>query len=212
MTIHRIGSLGLGALLAIAVAGPARSLYAGSVTYEILVDTSGLVPGPGGFVDIQLSPSTVPSSATVTASVFGANPIGDVGAVTFTNGTAAGDLSTPAGVTMNNSQAGNEQEQNFTVSSFFDVFVTLSGSEIGPGATGPFTGTVFNFSLFDSGSGSLQATLTVNPNGGLVDGTIGITTSGLEVIVTTPVPEPSSIVLLCLGLGAVVAIGRQRSR
>ena len=46
----------------------------------------------------------------------------------YAHGTASGDLTTPGGVVENNSQfTYNDLNQNFTVGSFFDVFVTLSG-------------------------------------------------------------------------------------
>jgi hypothetical protein len=208
MNLRQMIPLGLATLLGVAGAGYSNPAHAGTLTYEILANTSGLLAG-AGLIDIQLNPSAVPSSATVTAQVFGANPIGDVGTVTFTAGTAAGDLSKSAGVTMNNSMLTNEQTQNFTVTSFFDVFVQLSGTEIGPGATGSFTGTVFTLNIYDSKFDSVGATLTVNPKQGIVDGTVGISTTGPQVSVNA-VPEPSGIVMMGLGLGALVAIARRR--
>jgi hypothetical protein len=123
-------------------------------------------------------------------------------------------LTTPGGVTTNNTTATNELSQDFAVNPFFDVFVTLSGPEIGPGAVGPWSGSVFNLSIFDWAGDMESATLTVNPNvdtngNPIVDGTIGIMTSGSQVQVLS-VPEPSSAILLALGLGAIVAGARLR--
>jgi PEP-CTERM motif len=192
---------------------------AGSVTFEILADTSGLTPGPGGLIDISLNPAFPPGSASVSASVFDPTTDGTLGAATPISGTATGDLTTPGGVSANNTQSANELTQNVTVGSFFDVFVTLSGSEVGPGAVGPFSGTVFSLIVFDSGTGHVAVQLTVNPNVGangnpIIDGTVGIMTSGPQVMVNqqSSVPEPSSVSLLSLGLGAVVVISRRRKR
>jgi len=117
---------------------------------------------------------------------------------------------------MNNSMLTNELTQDFSVHSFFDVFVDIQGSEIGPGATGPWTGTEISITIYDSGAGSEGASFLVNPNidangNPIIDGTVGTSSSnGVLVIPATSVPEPSSIGLL--GLGAVVAGGVLRRR
>jgi PEP-CTERM motif len=221
MSPRKIVTLGLAMLLAAAGAGLSTPAQAGSVTYEIKADTSGLIPGAGGLLDISLNPS-YPAGPPPSVSVDVFNPItdGTLGAANPISGTAAGDLTTPGGVTANNTMAMNELTQAFTVGSFFDVFVTLSGPEVGPGAVGPFSGTVFSFSLFDSGTGMEGAMLTVNPNVGpngmpIIDGTVGIATTGPQVVVVlvpNSVPEPSSVVLMGLGIGAIVAIGRSRRK
>jgi hypothetical protein len=209
MSIRRTIPMALAAIFALA--GFSDRAQAGSLSYEIVFNTSGFVQAPGGFVDIQLSPS-MPSAApaSVSASIYSPITDGNLGGVSFTNGTAAGDLTT-VGVTMDNTQPGNELTQDFSVGSFFDVFVTLSGSEICPGANGTFSGTVFQVAVGDSGTSTSTAMLTVNPNGGMVDGTVGISTMGpIIVIPLSSVPEPSSVVML--GLGAVAVIGRFRRR
>ncbi len=207
-------------LLAVAGAAIASPAHAGSITYEIIADTSALVPGPGGYVEISVNPTIAQSPATVSVQVF--NPItdGTLGVANTVSGTATGDLTTPVGVTADNSATMNELMQSFSVASFFDVFVTLSGPEIGPGATGPWSGTMFSLSIFDSqiGSVAIGAGLTVNPdvdpNGNpIVDGTVTSSTTGPEVqVIQLSIPEPSSFVLMSLGAGAVVAVGRRRVR
>jgi hypothetical protein len=216
MSLRRLATPALAVLLVAAVAvspGPAR---AGSLTFEIQFDNTkdGLTLGPGGELDIQLNPNMKPASPTVTANFFGPNPIADVGAIDPGNTTGSyGDLSKPGGVTMSNALALNEQAQFFTVTSFFDVFVTLSGPEIGQGATGPFTGTVLTFTLYDAAGKPAAATLVVNPNvdshgNPIVDGTVKYQVQPTGVLVTL-VPEPSGGLLL--GLGAV-AVGAWRCR
>ncbi len=155
MSTRQIASRGLAVLLAVAGAAIASPADAGSVSYEILVDTSGLSQGSGGYIDISLNPTIAQSPATVAVQVF--NPItdGTLGVANTVNGTATGDLTTPMGVTADNTATMNELTQSFSVSSFFDVFVTLSGPEIGTGATGPWSGTMFNLSIFDSQVGAV---------------------------------------------------------
>jgi hypothetical protein len=219
MTNRKFASLMLFTLAA--VPWLSKPASAGSMTYEVIVSTSGLIPGPGGLIDMQLSPAYPPGSPSVSALVF--NPLTD-GTISSAasgsdpaQGTAAGDLTTPGGVTMNNT-AFSEIGQDFSVGSFFDVFVTLSGTEIGSGAVGPFSGTVFGLTVFDSGNGMESVTFTVNPNidaqgNPIIDGTISFTTSdGNVTVIAQSVPEPSSVALLGLGLGTIVAASRHRTR
>ena len=226
---RQIASLGVAALLAVAVTGISGKANAGSVTYEIKYDTSVLVPGAGGLIDFYLDATnptasqTPPTPASVSVRAYNPSTDGILSSTIPVSGNAMGDLTTPAGVTTDNSTAPNELQQRFSVASFFDVFVTLSGSEIGPGASGNWSGTVFTLSVFDSQpSGNyLYAQFSVNPNvdqngNPIVDGTVGTATSGVLLpngqnavqIIQLAVPEPSSVVLLSLGMGAVIAIGR----
>ena len=169
------------------------------MTFEILVNTSGLAQGPGGLIDMQLSPAYPPGSPSVSALVFNPTTDGTISSGASLSdpatGTAAGDLTTPAGVSMNNT-AFSEIGQDFTVASFFDVFVTISGTEIGPGAVGPFSGTVISLTVFDSGSGMESTTFTVNPNidgngNPIIDGTIGYSTSDGNVTVIAQSQSPN---------------------
>ena len=142
---------------------------------------------------------------------FGVITDGTLGSVVMETGTAAGTL--PGAVTMNNTGASppNELLQNFTVHSFFDIFVTISGPEVGPGSS-VFSGTTFSVLVGDSGGLFTGATGYVNPNfPPTIDGTVSFL-PGTGVVVTQVVPEPSSVVLMGLGLAGIVAVGRWRSK
>ena len=215
MSLRRNFSFALATLLTVAGAGLFNPAQAGSLSYEIIFDTTSLTSGAGGLVDMTLSPATAPASPSVSVLIDHYTSDGTVfpgGVLGTPAGTASGDLTTSGGVTMDNTVY-SELTQNFTVASFFDVFVTLSGSEVGAGASGTFSGTAFTFTIFDSGTGSLAQTFLINPTG-IVDGTISYPpTPGITVIPqTSTIPEPSSVVLLGLGLGAFAVAGRFRNR
>jgi hypothetical protein len=212
-------------LLASAAVGVNNSARAGSVSFEISADTNGMVSGPGGLIDLQLNPASSPPAAAVSATVYGVTTDGSVDSVASTTGSASGDLTTMAGAALGNSESYNDFQQNFTVGTFFDVFVTFSGPEIGTGASGPWSGTVFTLTLFDSVLvnpqlyDSLMATFTINPNvdgngNPIVDGTVGVSATGDGAFTVNQlgVPEPCGIVLLGLGVGAVTLAGGVRKR
>ncbi|MGP0062661.1 MAG: hypothetical protein ACLQGP_03530 [Isosphaeraceae bacterium] len=231
MSFRRIFSIALAA--SIAAAGSSDPACAGSLTYEIVADTSGLVSGPGGLIQVSLNPAYPPGSPSVSMQVFGVSTDGTLGPVSYSTGTT-GDLTMSGGVTADNTQYA-ELDQEFAIApgdfpahSFFDVFVTLSGSEIGPGATGPVSGTVFSLNIYDSNVNDLPigVSFTVNPNvdasgNPIVDGTVSWTTTVGGLMAPAPitvisqggaVPEPSGAVLLGLGLGAIALAGPFRNR
>jgi hypothetical protein len=218
MSFRRIVPFALAALLTGTGAGLLSVARAGSLTYEILADTtladSGLSPGPGGVIQVTLGPASPPGPLSVSAMVFNAATDGALQNSLYepTTGTASGGLGplSPGVITANNTVY-SELDQNFTVGSFFDVFVTLSGTEIGPGATGAFSGTAFNLNIYDSNFNEIGVTFLVNPNG-YVDGTVlPVATGPITVIPQAgAVPEPTGFVLLGLGLGAIAAASRVR--
>jgi hypothetical protein len=236
MSLRRIFSIALATSLA-AGAGSFDPARAGSLTYEIIADTSyvdsGLVSGPGGLIQVSLNPAYAPGSPSVSMQVFGVTTDGTLGPVSYSMGTT-GDLTMSGGVTANNTQY-SELDQDFSIvsgafpaHSFFDVFVTLSGSEIGPGAIGPVSGTVFSLNIYDSNVNdpSIGISFTVNPNvdsngNPIADGTVTWYTTVGGIMAPAPigviqqggtVPEPSSVVPLGLGLGAIVLAGQFRNR
>ena len=215
MTARGFFAKGLAISIALCGIGHPGLAHAGSVTYEILADTSGLTQGPAGSIFILLTPDFPQSPASVSVALFHPITDGTLGGATPIIGTAAGDLTSPGGVTADNSAEVNELAQDLSVGSFFDVFVTLSGHEVGPGATGPWSGTELGLTLSDASGQGVGVTLIVNPNtdslgNPIVDGTVGIVTTGPVQVSLVSVPEPSGIVMVGLGLGTIAGIGRLR--
>ncbi len=208
MSTRRVVLFALATLLAVTGAGLLSPAQAGSLTYEIVADTtladSGLNPGSGAAIQVTLSAATPPSPASLSVDVFNVSTDGTLGSVFYSTGTAAGDLTTS--VTADNTVY-SELDQNFTIAlgtfpahSYFDVFVTLSGSEIGSGFS-TFTGTAFSLNIYDNSVTEIGVTGLVS------DGTVAWSTSTTTPSGTVPsapiyvypqtatVPEPSALIL-----------------
>src|SRR6185312_737058 len=92
--------LGLLAMLLVVVgAGLVGPAHAGSLSFEIMADTSGMVQGAGGLIDISLNPAFAQSPATVSVMVFGPITDGVLAAPTPISGSVTGDLTLPGGGT-----------------------------------------------------------------------------------------------------------------
>ena len=221
MKCYRMGMrLALAGALALASIGLASPARAGSVCYLVTADTTGL-SGTSGFLEVQMNASAAPLSASVTATISEVSTNGTLGSTTInTTGVTGSFSSTPA--VMDNTTFGDLQ-QNFTYGTTLSFEITLSGSEINPSALQPFTGTVLSFALEDNTQTGLNSgplfgeavNLFVNqsiaPN---VQAVAYAPTPGAYPVVTlgpcAVVPEPSSVILMGLGAGAVLAFGRYR--
>jgi hypothetical protein len=212
MKLRSLTTPGFMALLVAAVAGAPAPARAASSTWEILINASqaGLTPTTSGNVDLTLNAGSQPPSPTVSARVFGLATDGMVGGVTAGSGTPAGDVSglLPGTVLMDNGGANNELTQDYVVGSFFDVFVTLSGSDIGNPSVP--VGTTFSVTVYDAAGNAATGQLLVNQDGSVTPQ--WSPDSGVMVIPATLVPEPSSAVMAGLGLVAIAGISRRRRR
>jgi PEP-CTERM motif len=227
-------------LLACACAGGPSLARAGSVSYLVTVDTTGGA-GQTGFLDAQLAAAAPPAVASVTATISNYTSNATGGPVTIAVGDVSGSFtSTP--LVLGNDNAGSsvpglsELQQMGTAGTFLSFTLTLAGSEVNGGSGVPFTGTVFSFLLEDANQNGLSqgplageafdiyvnpgGSLTVTPNdpyivGGPVPGYAPASGNYPQVTISpaaVAIPEPSSVVLMGLGLGAVAVVGRFRKR
>ncbi len=213
-------------LLAFACAGGPSPARAGSVSYLVTVDTTGGA-GNAGYMYAQLSAAAPPASASVTATISNYSSDATAGPVSIAVGDVKGSFSSTP-LVLGNDNAGSaipglsELQQMGTAGTFLSFTLTLSGSEVNGGSGVPFTGTVFTFLLEDSGQNGLNKgplageafDIFVNRGGSLTVMEYGPASGNYPQVTISPaaIPEPASVVLLGLGLGAVVAVGHLRHR
>ena len=114
----------------------------------------------------------------------------------------------------------SDLQQAISYGTFLSFTLTLSGSEVSGGSSVPFTGSVFTFLLEDSTQTGLSLgplagealDIYVNSGGSLTVASFGPATGNSPQLTISgaAVPEPSSVVLLSLGVAAVAVIGRFR--
>jgi PEP-CTERM motif len=204
-------------LLVLACTGVWSPVRAGSVSYLVSVDTTGLA-GQAGFLDAQLAAAAPPASASVTVTISDVSSDATPGPVTSAVGDVSGSFSSTP-LILGNDNAGSsipglsELQQSGTYGTFLSFTLTVSGSEVSGGAGVPFTGTVFSFLLEDASQTGLSQgpmageaiDLFVNPGGSLTVMSYGPASGNFPQVTLSAaaVPEPSSVVLLALGAVAV---------
>jgi hypothetical protein len=228
-------------LAASAVAGLPSAVRAGSVSYTVSVDSTG-ISGTSGYLETMLATSAPPTTGfpTVTATFSSAVTDGTLGAVNYSTGDVSGaSNNTLLTLANDNSSSSNlsDLQLGFTYGTSLSFELTLSGTEVNSGNTVfPFSGTVLSFILEDGSQNGLNSgplfpgeafDIYVTPSGGLLSvspndpyvasGPVAgyAPASGSDPTVTIApytgsVSEPSSIVPMGLGLGAMVAISLWR--
>jgi hypothetical protein len=177
------------------------SARAGSVSYNVTVDTSSL-NGQSGYLDVQFNPGGVgAASATATVSAFASDGALQPGAqLNGVSGSVSGML--PGVLTLTNSTAFNDYFEGFSHGNTISFGLTLDGPAVG--GAGP-VGSSFAFSLYDS-TGTMPL-LTTDPNGSVL--TVNVNADGSTSVKTFPqsptnntpvttvsgVPEPASLAL-----------------
>jgi hypothetical protein len=204
------------ALLLAAAAGSAR---AGSVTYNVSVNTSSL-DGSSGYIDSQFNPGgsgALPATAAVSGfvtdgSLQSAAPLNSI------SGSVSGML--PATLTFSNNTIFNDYFEGLSFGNTINFALTLSGPAVGNSGA---VGSSFAFSLYD-GTGSTPL-LTTDPNGSVLtinvnaDGTTSVETfpqspsDNTPVATATPVsttvPEPSTRLVSVTALAVGFAFRRR---
>ncbi len=201
--------------LCLALLSAAPGAWAGSITYDVSVNTTSL-SGAAGFLDFQLNPGpNNVAPATAALEGFSTDGILDLSGL-VTNGDVSGDL--PGTVLFDNGAALNEYSPNITFGSFIDFTVSLSWTQSQPLFD---SGSVFLFSMYVYDPG-YYVSGNSSPDGRAIDfdinadGTNGASNysdgSGAPATVTpesTATPEPSGLVLL---LAPVVLMMWNRAR
>jgi hypothetical protein len=198
---------------ALVSAGPqwATTARAGSISYEVKVDTSSLAGTSGGLEFTFAAGNTPAPLDTSTITMFTSDGVLAPPPPT-TSGDVLGVL--PATMSMDN-QNPSLYFQPFTYRTFIDYIVTLTSTAGNPSSAD----TLFAFYLFDqngnpvSGPGSPSGeVLDINIEGpsGAVDPPVTYPPPSITVTPLNAVPEPSSIVLLGVGLGAILVRARRR--
>lgn len=194
------------------------------LSFQVSADTSSL-SGQSGYLDFQFNPGDS-SALAATATVTNFLSLGGILAPAPTlTGDATGSL--PGTLTLDNGTIFNDAFQGFTFGSGISFTVTLSGPAISnPSGT---VGSAFAFSFY--AADGITPLLTTDPNGSVSTVLLNATgTTSVETfpqsptdntpaaIVTpagvTPVPEPSSmvVVLLVSSLQAGCLLLRRRLR
>jgi len=171
--------------------------------YEIHVDTTS-ISGTVGYLDFQFNPGAPPVDAA-SATLSGFTSDGTLGTPLSNVGDVSGSL--PGTVGINNTDVQNEYTDGFTFGSFFDVFVNLDIPIISGNAQ---SGDSFLLTLDDSnfdpligegGSIGQLVEIDLDTNG---NPTVqNFSPNGEATVALTP--EPSSLLLLVTGLGALIS-------
>jgi hypothetical protein len=173
----------------LAFAGVQTPAQAGSISYLVTVNTTGL--SGSGFLEAAVSAASPVSPASVTATITGAT--GSFGASSIISGTGStptGNFSTTLTMTNDNATAtisgltDLQQVYNFPASGISTFELTLSGPEIGVSKN--VSGTVFSLFIEDSAGNPLNGPPgAAASNGGPSPNLAG---EALDIYVASPTP------------------------
>ena len=196
-----LGSLVLGA----------AALQAGTVTYQVTVDTSGFAANTPGFIDFQFNQAST-NSLTGLASITSFTSTGYTfnDSLNYVTSGITGSFSSLPVVIPNDAGGTNVFARGVTsFGSNFTALVTLSGNVVGGTAGDP---SQFFVILEDTNGASLFptlglvgeiATVTVNTDGSTTPSVNSF--AGGSAYAGAPTPEPSTILLGLAGLAALAA-------
>jgi hypothetical protein len=186
------------------------------ITYDVTVDTSS-ISGTAGSLDFNFNPGPlVTQSASLQILGFASDGSLDNCAANVQGFCATGDVAgqLPATVTFDNGTGFNDYFDDFTFGSTLSFQVSLYGPALSAPDGVSASGSTFAFSMFSDAAGTVPAITTDTTDGFAfaldvnLDGTTTVNNFSSETNVTSAtsaVPEPSSLSLIALALGIVVA-------
>ncbi len=192
---------------------------ADTVQYMVTVNTSTeKLDTNNPNIEFQFSPSPSPTdSATAQVTNFSISGPGALVGLGTDSGTSTGQL--PLNVTQTNTSPGGDYLQGIQFGNSLTFTLTLSGTAVGPSATGAGGGT-FTLDFFDnngylfsnSSTDVPSFTVDLNPDGSTTPTAFSsaVTYSGPNPVTST-VPEPSTCLLLAGGLIGLAASARRRT-
>jgi hypothetical protein len=175
-------------ILAVTLFVTAVSAAHADVVVQVNANTSPLF-GDTGSVDFQFNPGFDSQAATVLISNFSTDG-SFAGTQMDTGGVVGGPITNP--ITINNTDADNEDFETFTFGHMLRFDLTFSGPAIDAPNGTSLTTSVFNFSIFSDPVGTIPA-LTSNPNGIAATVTVNLngTVSPGSLSPFVAIPEPS---------------------
>jgi hypothetical protein len=191
---------------------------AGPITYNVTVDTSS-VSGTAGALDFQFNPGPLVTQAA-SLQILSFTSDGALAGNSVLTGDVADIL--PGTLTFNNGTAFNDYFEGFNYGSTLSFQVSLDGPALSSPDGMSSSGSTFAFSMFSDAAGTIP-TLTTNTAAGFaftidvnLDGTTTVTNYSAQttvVPITGAVPEPSTLVLLGIGvIGLSIMRLRQNKR